>query len=204
MGKKYQRRPGELASSAWSRGHLTPLELLRVAAWKTGQGLGSLTTNTEEEIQDRTRAAIDTIRPWQDQPVSALTSEATWANWRETARQAIGNAAVGSGLLGLDGVGYPMATAILAILEPFVWPVIDRWATLTVFGPGSADGARPNRHWQHAAAYEAYARHLAEYGAAAWGADLSVHQLDQKAMDLAKSGGALPSGWRYATLPPRT
>lgn len=87
MAKKYQRRLSELAAVAWARGHITPLELFRVAAWKTGQGLGSLTTNTEEQIQDRTRAALDTIRPWRDQPVSALTSVATWANWRETARE---------------------------------------------------------------------------------------------------------------------
>ena len=106
-------------------------ELFRLAAWKTGQGLGSLTVNTEEEIQDRTRAALDAIRPWRDQSVSGLTSEAMWANWRGTARQAIGDAAVNSGLLGLDGVGYPMATAILAILEPTVWPGLDRWGTLT-------------------------------------------------------------------------
>jgi hypothetical protein len=204
MAKKYQRCPSELAAAAWGRGHITPLELFRVAAWKTGQGLGSLTVNTEEEIQDRTRAALDAIRPWRDQSVSGLTSEATWANWRETARQAIGDAAVNSGLLGLDGVGYPMATAILAILEPTVWPVLDRWATLTVFGPRSAGGVRPNRHWQHAAAYEAYARHLAVHGAAVWGADLSVHQLDQRAMNLAKGGAALPQGWQYAPLPART
>jgi hypothetical protein len=60
--------------------------------------------NTEDEIQDRTRTALDAIRPWRDQSVSGLTGEAKWANWRETARQAIGDAAVGSGLLGLDGV----------------------------------------------------------------------------------------------------
>jgi hypothetical protein len=203
MPKNYQRRPGEVAVSAWKRGYLTPLELLRVAAWKTGQGLGSLTTNTEQEIRDRTGAALDTIRPWRGKPVSGPARQVTWANWRETARHAIGDATADTGLLGLDGVGYPMATAILAILEPDVWPVMDRWATLTVFGRNPEGGMWPNRHWQHAAAYEVYARHLATHGATAWGPGLSVHQLDQKAMNLARSGDVLPPGWQCAELPLR-
>lgn len=153
MAKKYQRRPSELAAEAWARGHMTPLELFRVAAWKTGQGLGSL--------------------------------------------------AAKSGLLGLEGVGYSMATAVLDILAPDVWPVMDRWAVMSVFGLRPDGSLRPGSHWQHAAAYEGYARHLVQYGPAAWGRGLSVHQLDQKAMNLAKDGGALPPGWRYAQLPAR-
>lgn len=62
--KKYQVRPSEIATSAWNRGYLKPLELLRIAAWKTGQGLGSLTVNTEHDIESRTRASIDCIQHW--------------------------------------------------------------------------------------------------------------------------------------------
>jgi hypothetical protein len=40
---RYQDRPDYVAEQAWSRGYLKPLEFFRVAAWKTGQGLGSLT-----------------------------------------------------------------------------------------------------------------------------------------------------------------
>lgn len=193
-----------MAALAWGRGHMTPLELFRVAAWKTGQGLGSLTTNTEEEIQGRTRAAIEAVTSWRDRPVGVLTSAAMWADWRETARCAIGVKASKSGLLGLDGVGYPMATAILDILDPGVWPVMDRWAALSVFGPVPAGGLRPAPQWQHAAAYEAYARHLVKYGTVAWGIGLSVHQLDQKAMNLAMTASSLPSCWQYSSPPPRT
>jgi len=103
---------------------MPPLELFRVAAWKTGQGLGSLTTNAEAEIQDRTRAAINAIAPWRGRRVGVLTSEAMWTDWRETARRAIGAKASKSGLLGLDGIGYPMATAILDVLDPGSGP---RW-----------------------------------------------------------------------------
>ena len=59
------------------------------------------------------------------------------------------------------GVGYPMATAILDILDPDVWPVIDQWAVQTVsepsrtalYGPlGSGSAPQPTRRtlgiWQ--------------------------------------------------------
>src|SRR5258708_4586718 len=149
MAKKYQKRPDEVAVRAWSRGYLTPLDLFKVAAWKTGQGLGSLTVNTEEEIEARTRAAVDCLRPWRDKLVSGLADDAIWEDWRETARHAIGASADLSGLLGLEGVGYPMATAILDILDPGVWPVMDRWAVITVCPPPPRphpSPATPSRH----------------------------------------------------------
>src|ERR1700731_3508265 len=71
--KDYQVRPDEIAASAWNRGYLTPLELLRLAAWKTGKGLGHLTVNSEHEIESRTKAAIDIIRPWKGRRVVGLT-----------------------------------------------------------------------------------------------------------------------------------
>src|SRR5258708_14899753 len=102
MAKKYQKRPDEVAVRAWSRGYLTPLDLFKVAAWKTGQGLGSLTLNTEEEIVARTRAAIECIRPWRSRSINARTDERLWGEWRETARCAIGSSAGRIGLLGLE------------------------------------------------------------------------------------------------------
>jgi hypothetical protein len=88
-------------------GYLTPLDLFKVAAWKTGQGLGSLTLNTEEEFASRTGAAIDRIRPWHTKTITAATDDAMWDDWRETARRAIGAATDQSGLLGLHGVRVP-------------------------------------------------------------------------------------------------
>jgi hypothetical protein len=124
--KHYQIRPSYVAASAWNRGYLKPLELLRIAAWKTGQGLGSMTVNTEYDIKRRTGAAMASTQHWKGRRVVGLTEQALWDDWRETARRAIGVAATRKGLLGLKGVGYPMATAILNILDPDVWPVIDR------------------------------------------------------------------------------
>jgi hypothetical protein len=145
MAKKYQKRPDDVTGRARSRGYLTPLDLFKVAAWKTGQGLGYLTLNTEDEITSRTRAAIDCIRPWHGRKITAEADDATWDDWRETARHAIGAAADQSGLRGLQGVGYPMATAILDILDPCVWPVIDRWASQPFSGPvPMASSGRPH------------------------------------------------------------
>jgi len=123
-----------------------------------------------------------------------------WDDWRETARCAIGGAADRSGLLGLEGVGYPMATAILDVLDPGVWPVMDRWAVMTVFGTRPDGHPWPGTRWHRASAYETYARHLVTFGAAAWGPQLSVHQLDVQAMELSRNGRPLPDGWHHAQL----
>lgn len=204
MAKKYQKRPDDVAARAWSRGYLTPLDLFKAAAWKTGQGLGYLTLNTEDEITSRTRAAIDCIRPWHGRTITAEAGDAEWDDWRETARHAIGATVDQSGLLGLQGVGYPMATAILDILDPCVWPVIDQWAVMTVFGTRPSGQQWSAARWQCASAYAAYARHLVTSGAAAWGPHLSVHELDIEAMEISRTGRSLPREWRHALLPSLT
>jgi hypothetical protein len=201
--KKYQIRPSEIATLAWDRGYLKPLELLRIAAWKSGQGLGSLTVNTERDIESRTGASMECIQHWKGRRVVALTDQALWDERRETARRAIGVAATRKGLLGLEGVGYPMATAILDILDPDVWPVIDQWAVQTVFGTRPDGTLWLARQWQCAVAYEAYARHLATEGAKRWGSSYSIHQLDVEAMKASMPSGTLPHGWTPAPLPPR-
>ena len=199
---RYQVRPDYVADRAWERGYLRPLEFFRVAAWKTGQGLGSLTLNSEESIEARTKAVIDCIQAWRGRKVVAVDDDALWADWRETARSAIGIKADKTDLLGLDGVGYPMASAILDILDPHVWPVIDRWAVQTVFGAQSSGAPLPARWWHRAAVYQTYARHLATTGAACWGSSLSIHELDQKAMSMAMKKECPPAGWMTAKLPP--
>ena len=146
---------------------------------------------------------MGSIQHWRGRPVVGLTDQALWDDWRETARRAIGVAATREGLLGLMGVGYPMATAILDILDPDVWPVIDQWAVQTVFGTQPDGTLWPARQWQCAAAYEAYARHLAAEGAKRWGSGYSIHQLDVEAMKASMPGGTLPHGWTPAPLPPR-
>ena len=93
-----------------------------------------------------------------------VTSDVEWIKWREASRSAIGAGADRTGLLGLWGVGYPMATAILSVLLPTTFPVMDRWAVQTVFGRQPNGKPISDSKWQRAAAYESYARHLSSEG----------------------------------------
>jgi hypothetical protein len=81
---------------------------------------GEFPVIADNDIESRTRASIDYIQHWKGQRVVGLTDQALWDDWRETARHAIGVAATRKGLLGLEGVDYPVATAILDILDPDV------------------------------------------------------------------------------------
>jgi hypothetical protein len=194
--KEYQGRPDRITDKAWDRGYIEAFELARIAAWKSAISAAAVTVNEPEEIEACTRAAISVIRPWLGRKGTELAGDADWGDWQRAANAAIGwvgRRGPSSGLLSLKGVGYPMATAILDILDPNVWPVIDIWAAKTVFG------AVPSCYC--AACYAAYARHLAIEGARCWGADLSIHELDEKAQSASMRGGQLPVGWRRATLP---
>lgn len=195
--KEYQDRPDWIAGKAWNRGYIEAFELARIAAWKNAQSVAAITVNGPEEIEACTRAAISVIRPWLGRKGTQLATDADWAAWQQAANAAIGwvgRKGPSSGLLSLKGVGYPVATAILDILDPDAWPVIDKWAATTVFG------TIPFRYC--AARYAAYARHLATEGTRCWGAGLSIHELDEKAQSASMPGGQLPAGWRRAGLPP--
>src|ERR1700753_2105030 len=74
--KDYQADPpAEIAASAWKRGYLKPLELLLIAAWKPGQSVSHLTVNSEDEIKNRSEAAIYGIRAWKGRRVLGLTDQ---------------------------------------------------------------------------------------------------------------------------------
>jgi hypothetical protein len=194
--KEYQLRPSWVSDRAWDRGYIEAFEIVRIAAWKSAISAAAITVNKPEDIEDCTRAAISIIRPWRGRKKDELASNVGMPAWRQAANDAIGwNDRKGSscGLLSLKGVRYPMATAILDILDPSVWPVIDKWAAKTVFGTVPA-------HYC-AARYAAYARHLAIEGAARWGAELSIHQFDEEAQLASMPGGQLPDGWPHAALP---
>jgi hypothetical protein len=160
--------------------------------------VAGITVNKPEEIGACTRATMAVIEPWRGKKATALGADAEWDDWRQTANRGhrLGRPQKGtaSGLLSLKGVEYPMATAILDILDPDVWPVLDKWAAMTVFGD------IPSRYC--ATRYAAYARHLATEGARHWNADLSIHRLDEKAQLASMKSGHLPAGWRTIELPP--
>lgn len=195
---EYQDRPFWITDEAWNRGYIEPFELTRIAAWKNSRSVAAITVNRSEEIGAWTRAAISVIQPWRGRRAVALTTDADWTDWQKAANAAIGwigsQGASPAGLLSLKGVGYPVASAILNILDPDVWPVIDKWAAKTVFG------IIPSRYC--AARYATYARHLATEGTRCWGVGLSIHELDTMAQSASMKGGHLPAGWRFTELPP--
>jgi hypothetical protein len=197
------RPPEWITHEAWNRGYLEAFEVARIAAWKNAQSVTAITVNKPEEIEDCTRAAMSVIKPWRGRKAIELITSADWDEWRQTANRAIGwvggrrgpSSWPPSGLLSLKGVEYPMATAILDILDPDVWPVLDKWAAATVFGKV------PSRYC--AARYAAYAEHLATEGTGCWNAGLSIHELDVEAQS-ASMNHNLPAGWQNTELPPCT
>lgn len=175
----YQVEPVDLRPTIWERGHVEPWELLRICAWKSAQGLANLAMNDEEDIRSRTRNACSALREFQQHDV--LAAPPNWDHWQERVAVAVGAKKARTGLLGLHGVGYPVATAVLAILNPAAFPVMDRWAVRYLYGTE----VRP-ASYEHAAKYRTYAEDLV-YARDALipgqnDSPSSIHDLDQQAM----------------------
>jgi len=147
------------------RGYITPWELFKIVTWKSAKGVAWLSLNTEDEIISCTTETIAGLKSWSG-PRNILDSKMTdehWIAWEAKAGELIGadkehaEAGIPSGLLRLHGVGYPVATAILGLLEPEVFPVMDKWAVETVFGSGAS-----RKRWQTKAKYREYTQLLVE------------------------------------------
>lgn len=182
-GKKYHDElPSEFAKSLWKQEEIRPLQLMRIVAWKSQRALAELTVNDENEILDRTHNAISAIRHLVD--LNVVTAKAVdWQVWRDAAANAIGVKKSGTGLLGLRGVSYPVATAILAILLPDVFPVMDRFAISSAFGITVKEGKSPRFH--KADKYREYCERLVSSDMAGVKEITSIHKRDQFFMNLA-------------------
>jgi hypothetical protein len=119
-----------------------------------------------------------------------------WDEWEYAVRDAIGSARALTGLLGLHGVAYPSATALLCISNPQAFPVIDRWTVLAVFEGIS----RPDRAY-FGAGYRAFAERLSKLSRAHFGRR-SIQETDQLVMRLAMSGA--DGGFERIPLPLRS
>jgi hypothetical protein len=206
MSKKEKAKPGfqtepvELQNAILARGHIEPWELLRICAWKSAKGLAWLTLNTEDEIRNYTREAITALNAsgGTTDVLNGSLSEDDWNAWETKAGELIGaDAKHGgpSGLLRLHGVGYPVATAILGFLAPTTFPVMDKWAVETIFGPGAS-----KKRWQRKAAYRAYAERLVNPKCTALEATSSLRDRDKAAMAAGLSGKIL-KGYKAINLP---
>jgi len=160
---KFQREPTDLVPEILERGFITPWELFKIVTWKSAKGVAWLSLNTEDEIISYTGETVAGLKSWSG-PSDVLTSEMTkefWDLWEAKAGELIGadkahaRSGIASGLLRLHGVGYPVATALLGLLKPQVFPIMDRWAVETIFGNGAG-----KKRWQTKAKYREYTQLL--------------------------------------------
>jgi hypothetical protein len=175
----YQREPEELRDEIWAAGQITPLQLFRIVAWKSAKGLAPVSLNSEDDIKRWTSNALEATSSWRT--TNVLTDTIDWSEWEHAAGTAIGASkqAVGdskkSGLLALEGVGYPVASAILALLLPKSFPVIDKWTILGVVGPGA-------KNWQRKVVYRNFTERLVEV-AHHFPDCTSIHEVDKAVMN---------------------
>ena len=175
----YQREPEELRDKIWDSGLITPLQLFRIVAWKSAKGLAPVSLNSEKDIERWTSNALEATASWRT--INVLTDTIDWNEWEHAAGTAIGASkeAVGdskkSGLLALDGVGYPVASAILAFLLPKAFPVIDKWTVLGVYGPGA-------KNWKRKVVYRNFTERLVEV-ALHFPDCTSIHEVDKAVMN---------------------
>jgi hypothetical protein len=164
----------------WGRGYLTGFDLCRIGAWKSAQSVALLTVNDESRIEVVTKEALAAIRDFRD--VDVVKHAVDWSSWRIAALTAIGQSrkTPATGLLSLYGVGYPMATALLAVVAPRAFPVLDKWALSQTFG------IAPNEagiwKWHTAESYMDYCRRLATDDRTEF-KDMSIHHRDQWMMN---------------------
>ncbi len=192
----YQNEPSHLRDGILVRGHITPWELFKVVSWKSAKGVALLSLNTEAEIIEFTSETVRVLTTW-SWPYGALIdgnmNDEAWNLWEEWVGQVIGadqkhnESRRATGLLRLHGVGYPVATAILAVLKPEVFPVMDKWAIETIFGEGAS-----RKRWQHKSKYREYAQLLVNPQIEDLQKVATLRGRDQKAMQLAmdKNKGA--------------
>ena len=119
----YQEEPVHLGYLIWEKGFITPWQLLRIASWKSARGLGNLSLLEPRNIEVATGATVQAASPYRH-ATSPPSDDAFWQASEEAWRH----------LDDLYGVDLPLASAVLCILNPCVWPVVDRRAAESVFG----------------------------------------------------------------------
>ena len=184
----YQQEPKGLVVDIMERGYITPWELFKIVSWKSAKGVAWLSLNSEDEIISCTKETVAGLKSWSG-PVDILAEEMTdalWSEWEAKAGELIGadkkyaEGGVATGLLRLHGVGYPVATAILGLLKPEVFPVMDKWAVETIFGKGAS-----KKRWQTKSKYLAYTQLLVKPEIGRLQKMTTLRERDKAAMDIA-------------------
>jgi hypothetical protein len=169
---RYQVEPTYLADRIWDAKVVTPLQLHRIVAWKSARGLAWVTLNTEDEIRLRSSECLTAIEGLRGLDVRQPGTD--WQRWEDTVSDAVG---ANDPPRGLQGIGFPVASAVLALLSPSTFPVIDRWAMTGIYG-------RPSNNFQTARFYRHYTEQLVGIGHH-YPDCATVHELDQAVMNAA-------------------
>ena len=218
----YQAVPNSnIRENGWKRGYLTPLEFLRIQAWKSANSsLAYITLPSEAEFTAVTSHALSEMAPWRRKGAPQARDSAGWAAWKASAVSALTGSASSPGLCSLSGVALPRATAIMAFMDPETWPIIDQHGVRVIFGSRSATQDHRDYKWaNNADAFAVYAEALVSQGAPAWDTSppsMTIHQLDQRAMQIGTDERTklrlrahdrttpvpgLPSSWKFRQLP---
>ena len=73
--RAYQTSPTVEAARSWDRRYVDARDLFRMVAWKSAQGLASLTLNSSEGIEACTGHVIAIIEPYRDSDVFELRKD---------------------------------------------------------------------------------------------------------------------------------
>jgi hypothetical protein len=151
--------------------------------------LALLSLNSPDEIVKVTGAALLELSAYRNASSRELRLRPdAWQAFLAATGTALGTT---TGLRQLDGVALRTASAILAILNPELFPVIDRWSVAGLYSP------IPGRTVQESFVFYAhYMRTLADLQLG--GVPGTVHELDQAPYNAAKDG--TPS--LFGTVPP--
>lgn len=181
--KKYHKSLScEFRQTIWNQGFITGFQLLKIGAWKSAQSVANLTVNSDEDIRRCTASTLIAIQRYR--AIDVVKDEVDWDDWEACVATAIGQKrAPSTGILQLHGVGYPMATAVLATLIPSAFPVMDRWAISEVFGVDIREAQKSKYH--RSARYREYCRALAKSTRQELTEDMNVHLRDQFLMNFA-------------------
>jgi len=131
-----------------------------------------------------TSVAKAALHRWLKPAHNVISDSTDWAVYCDDVRIAVGSKKSKTGLLALEGIGYPMASAILRIWNPKAFPVTDRHAERAIWHYHE-DALPPGTRFNNGATYTTYARTLAT--STHFGDSSVIHERDKIAMELGRS-----------------
>jgi len=183
LPKPYQVLSDEFVHRLQSLPHIDAFDLCQIGAWKSAQSVSLITTNDRSRIEEVTSLAKVALHRWLNPAHNVITDSTDWDVYCDDVRAAVGSKKSKTGLLALEGIGYPMASAILRIWNPKAFPVTDRHAERAIWHyhqEALPHGTRIN----NGATYTTYTQTLAT--SKYFGSSKVVHERDKIAMDLGR------------------